>query len=77
MVGRQALNIGEAFSQAMKTWEDGDGAEARRLARRIVEAKPEFGGAHYLLGVIALAGIIMRNSVILVDQIDQDRKSVV
>ncbi|MFA7335052.1 MAG: efflux RND transporter permease subunit [Kiritimatiellia bacterium] len=28
-----------------------------------------------LLGILALAGMIMRNSVILVDQIDQDEKS--
>ncbi|BAE52823.1 tetratricopeptide repeat protein [Paramagnetospirillum magneticum] len=49
------LNIGEAFGRAMAAWDDGNAAEARRLARSIVESKPDFGGAHYLLGLIALA----------------------
>ncbi|KIL99652.1 hypothetical protein CCC_03824 [Paramagnetospirillum magnetotacticum MS-1] len=48
------LNIGEAFGRAMQAWDDGNAAEARRLARSIIETKPEFGGAHYLLGLIAL-----------------------
>lgn len=55
MSAKTITNIGEAFTQAMKTWEDGNTAEARRLARRIADAKPDFGGAHYLLGVIALS----------------------
>lgn len=48
------LNIGEAFGRAMQAWDDGNVAEARRLARVIAEARPEFGGAHYLLGLVAL-----------------------
>jgi predicted TPR repeat methyltransferase len=48
------LNIGEAFGRAMRAWEDGNVAEARRLARAIAEARADFGGAHYLLGLIAL-----------------------
>ncbi|WP_096703117.1 tetratricopeptide repeat protein [Magnetospirillum sp. 15-1] len=48
------LNIGEAFGRAMQAWEDGNVAEARRLARTIIEARPDFGGAHYLLGLVAL-----------------------
>lgn len=48
------LNIGETFGRAMQAWEDGNVAEARRLARAIIEARPDFGGAHYLLGLIAL-----------------------
>ena len=49
-----AVNIAEAFSQAMRTWEDGNATEARRLARKIADTNPGFGGAHYLLGLIAL-----------------------
>jgi predicted TPR repeat methyltransferase len=48
------LNIGEAFGRAMQAWEDGNVAEARRLARAIADARADFGGAHYLLGLIAL-----------------------
>ncbi|CAA7620847.1 tetratricopeptide repeat protein [Magnetospirillum sp. SS-4] len=54
MARQSAQNVGEAFAHAMATWEAGNIAEARRLARRIVDSAPEFGGAHYLLGVIAL-----------------------
>jgi predicted TPR repeat methyltransferase len=48
------LNIGEAFGRAMQAWDDGNVVEARRLARAILEARPDFGGAHYLLGLVAL-----------------------
>jgi predicted TPR repeat methyltransferase len=48
------LNIGEAFGRAMQAWDDGNTVEARRLARTILDARPDFGGAHYLLGLIAL-----------------------
>ncbi len=48
------LNIGEAFGRAMQAWDGGNVAEARRLARTIIEARPDFGGAHYLLGLVAL-----------------------
>lgn len=51
----KTLNIGEAFGHAMQAWDNGNRAEARRLARQIIEARPDFGGAHYLLGLIALA----------------------
>jgi multidrug efflux pump len=36
---------------------------------------PRAKNAEILLGIIALAGMIMRNSVILVDQIEQDEKA--
>lgn len=55
MAKRTALNVGEAFTHAMATWEAGNVAEARRLARQIADSAPDFGGAHYLLGIIALA----------------------
>lgn len=54
MKSDKPLNIGEAFGRAMQAWDDGNIAEARRLARTIVEARPDFGGAHYLLGLVAL-----------------------
>ncbi len=54
MAKQFAVNIAEAFSHAMRTWEDGNAAEARRLARKIADSNPGFGGAHYLLGLIAL-----------------------
>lgn len=50
----RSMTIGEAFAGAMKAYEDGKANEARRLARQMVEAKPGFGGAHYLLGLLAL-----------------------
>jgi predicted TPR repeat methyltransferase len=53
--GSKPLNIAEAFGHAMAAWDDGNAAEARRLARAIVDARPDFGGAHYLLGLVALA----------------------
>ncbi|MDO8605787.1 MAG: tetratricopeptide repeat protein [Phaeospirillum sp.] len=49
-----AGNIAETFAQAMRTWEEGNTSDARRLARKIADSNPGFGGAHYLLGVIAL-----------------------
>jgi len=54
MARHVAVNVAEAFAHAMRIWEDGDVAEARRLARKIADANPGFGGAHYLLGLIAL-----------------------
>lgn len=45
--------IGEEFAVAMQAWEDGDLAEAQRLGRRLAARRPDFGGAHYLLGLIA------------------------
>ena len=54
MAKQFSVNIAEAFAQAMKVWDEGNAAEARRMAHRIAESNPGFGGAHYLLGVIAL-----------------------
>ncbi|MBR9971293.1 tetratricopeptide repeat protein [Magnetospirillum sulfuroxidans] len=42
------------FTEAMRAYEIGKPGEARRLARQLVEASPAFGGAHYLLGLLAL-----------------------
>jgi len=47
------MTVGEEFAIAMKAWEDGDLAEAQRLGRRLATRRPEFGGSHYLLGLIA------------------------
>ncbi|MGE5505318.1 MAG: tetratricopeptide repeat protein [Actinomycetota bacterium] len=54
MPNEHGLSLAEAFSQAMAAWEAGKAGEARRLARLIVEQRPTFGGAHYLLGLMAL-----------------------
>lgn len=55
MAKQFSLSVSDAFAQAMRLWEEGNAPEARRLARQIAEANPSFGGAHYLLGMIALA----------------------
>ncbi len=47
-------NAGTVFAKAMAAYEDGHDGEARRLARRLADAQPQFGGAHYLLGLLAL-----------------------
>lgn len=55
MAKQASMSVGGAFAQAMQAWEAGNAAEARRLARQIADTNPGFGGAHYLLGTIALA----------------------
>jgi len=52
-----------AFAQAMAAWETGNLNEARRLGRRIVERRPDFGGGHYLLGLIAQRQGLTRKAV--------------
>lgn len=47
-------SLAEAFAQASRAYGEGRAAEARRLARQIVDSHPDFGGGHYLLGVLAL-----------------------
>lgn len=42
------------FTEAMHAYEDGRPGEARRLAKRLTDSQPNFGGAHYLLGLLAL-----------------------
>ncbi|MCA1909404.1 MAG: tetratricopeptide repeat protein [Magnetospirillum sp.] len=54
MCAKAATNTAAVFTEAMRAYESGKPAEARRLARRLVEAAPHFGGAHYLLGLLAL-----------------------
>ncbi|MEW5728943.1 MAG: tetratricopeptide repeat protein [Pseudomonadota bacterium] len=54
MRAQRVFNIGQAFAEAMRAYEDGRSAEARRLARQLVEARPDFGGAHYLMGLLAI-----------------------
>jgi len=49
-----SLPPADEFTQAMTAWEKGDLPETRRLARRITESAPAFGGGHYLLGLVAL-----------------------
>ncbi len=54
MCAKVATNTAAVFTEAMRAYEGGKPGEARRLARRLVEAMPHFGGAHYLLGLLAL-----------------------
>lgn len=54
MRAQRVFNIGQVFAEAMRAYEEGRPAEARRLARQLVEAKPDFGGAHYLMGLLAI-----------------------
>ncbi len=42
------------FAEAMRLYESGDNEGARALCRKIEAADSRFGGAHYLLGLIAL-----------------------
>ena len=48
------LSLADAFTQAMAAYEGGRMGEARRLARRLADDHPDFGGVHYLLGLLAL-----------------------
>jgi predicted TPR repeat methyltransferase len=45
---------GQLFAEAMRLHESGDNEGARALCRKIEAADSRFGGAHYLLGLIAL-----------------------
>lgn len=47
-------SVAQTFAGAMAAYQSGRTAEARRTARRLVETTPGFGGAHYLLGLLAL-----------------------
>lgn len=47
-------NVQRAFAEALSHFEAGRTAEARMLCRRIAAAQGDFGGAHYLLGLIEL-----------------------
>jgi predicted TPR repeat methyltransferase len=46
--------LADCFAEAMQAYEEGRSAEARRLAKRLVETNPHFGGGHYLSGLLAL-----------------------
>lgn len=54
MQPEQTKSVGAFFAEAMQAYEDGHSGEAKRLAKRLTEAAPKFGGAHYLLGLLAL-----------------------
>ena len=49
-----AAGIGDSFAKAMKAYESGKAQTARKLATRLAEDHPGFGGGHYLLGLLAL-----------------------
>lgn len=51
---KRAMDIGQALALAFGQFEAGKIGEARSLCRQIEKAKPDFGGVHYLLGLIAL-----------------------
>ena len=54
MRGQQGKSVAEAFAEAMHAYQSGKSAEARRLAKRIADQHPDFGGVHYLLGLLAI-----------------------
>lgn len=54
MRAKTVKSTATVFTEAMRAYEDGKPADARRLARQLVEIAPSFGGAHYLLGLLAL-----------------------
>ena len=54
MQAQQSKSVADIFAEAMRAYEEGKPAEAKRLARKLTEAAPQFGGAHYLLGLLAL-----------------------
>ena len=54
MRAKTVKSAATVFTEAMRAYENGKPAEARRLARQLVETAPGFGGAHYLLGLLAL-----------------------
>ncbi|NFV82034.1 tetratricopeptide repeat protein [Magnetospirillum aberrantis SpK] len=50
----QTKTVAEIFAEAMAAYEDGRGGEAKRLAKKLTEVAPKFGGAHYLMGLLSL-----------------------
>lgn len=54
MQAQQNKTVAESFAEAMRAYEDGKVADAKRLARKLTDSAPQFGGAHYLLGLLAL-----------------------
>lgn len=54
MCAKTVKSTATVFTEAMRAYEDGKPAEARRLARQLIDSAPTFGGAHYLLGLLAL-----------------------
>lgn len=49
------FDAGPAFAEALEAFHAGRLDAAKRICRLIQAAQPRFGGAHYLLGLIALA----------------------
>ena len=46
-------NLADGFAQAMQAYESGRVDTAKRLAKKLADANPHFGGAQYLLGLLA------------------------
>ncbi|MBC7951486.1 MAG: tetratricopeptide repeat protein [Rhodospirillaceae bacterium] len=57
MQAQQNKTVADSFAEAMRAYEDGKVAEAKRLARKLIDQAPQFGGAHYLLGLLALDAV--------------------
>ena len=47
-------SVGDSFAEAMGAYESGRPEAARRLAKKLAASHPQFGGAFYLLGLLAL-----------------------
>ena len=54
MRAKTVKNTATVFTEAMRAYEDGKPAEARRVARQLTEAAPGFVGAHSPHGLLAL-----------------------
>lgn len=63
MRAKTATTTAALFTEAMRAYESGKPAQARRLAHQLVETAPSFGGAHYLLALLALDQKQGRNAV--------------
>ena len=48
-----AKTLADGFAEAMQAYETGRVDAAKRLAKKLADAHPQFGGAHYLLGLVA------------------------
>lgn len=57
------FDAGPAFAEALEAFHAGRLDEAKRICRGIQTAQPRFGGAHYLLGLIALAEVQPKRAV--------------
>lgn len=59
----ESINVQTAFAEALSHFDAGRTAQARSLCRRLIAARADFGGSHYLLGLIELRSGAPRKAV--------------